>query len=129
MLRSACVALLLLCACRNAPADRHDGPGARKTPTELREDAGAAGTTAPGPAPDESGQCTGDADCGVSRFIPGQCCEDCSERAVLRSRLAAQNEACAEELARCPVRNCAPGSMGGTATCVEGRCVMRGSAR
>lgn len=110
------------------PAASRDGMGATgNTPAQQREYAGTPGTTAqkPEPAQGSAGRCTQDADCGVSRYIPGKCCQDCEERPVLQSELAAQNERCADELSKCPMRNCAPGQVGGTAVCREGRCEMR----
>lgn len=109
------------------PSASRDGMGSTgNNPAQQREYAGTPATTAQKPAPAEGdATCSEDADCAVSRFIPGQCCQDCEERPVLHSELTAQRERCAAELAKCPMRNCAPGSMGRTAACVEGRCVVR----
>lgn len=108
------------------PSASRDAAGSSSNnPVQAREYAGTPGTTAQKPEPGTSpsgASCQSDNDCALSRFIPGQCCQDCEERAVTRTELEETEARCADALAKCPVRACAPSRRTAVARCVAGVC-------
>lgn len=110
------------------PAPARDGMGSTgNTPAQQREHAGApsAANRAPAAPATPASRCESDADCAISRFIPGDCCQDCQERAVLRAELEAQQKRCAQQTPGCRVQPCAAARMGATAACLAGACVAK----
>ncbi len=120
--------LLVGANCRNAPEERGEAAtasSARPTVTSTSPPGSDSQSASAKPA-DAAAQCVTHEDCTLSRFIPGECCQDCEERPVLRSEYDAKARECADALSRCPMRNCAPGRQMRRAVCVAGICELAG---
>jgi len=135
--------LLVGANCRNAPEERQAAdaqeartgaarlpsptvPGSESEPSDgsakpSERDSGAAPAQKPSVQ-----QCASDGECTLSRFIPGECCQDCEERPTLRSEHEAKMRECSEALARCPMRNCAPRIGMRRVACLAGTCQLAG---
>lgn len=133
--------LLLLCllavgCTRAGPMEQ----GSRGTPDAHPPPAEAQSTAEPEkrpaskpepPAPSaaaQSGACTSDADCALTRVDEnGQCENLCTPRAVPRAQAADLQKKAREHEARqpCPDFPCAPPRSLPEATCVQGQCAVR----
>ncbi|MDQ3262497.1 MAG: hypothetical protein M3Y59_02375 [Myxococcota bacterium] len=121
--------LLVGANCRNSPEERGEAPSAAatetpKVPSNPPPDSDPP--TAQAKPADAAQQCVTNEDCTLGRFIPGECCQDCDERPVLRAEHDAKVRECADALSRCPMRNCAPTRLMRRAVCDAGTCRLGG---
>jgi len=132
-MRLACLYLLAFgCTLRSndPPPPAPSAVGAATTATARKSAQGAASTDAGdrADAGDETAGCASDANCALTRVPPGGCCPMlCTPRAVTQKRADALEAAIpiCEKSRRCPQPLCRPPMREITASCVEGRCVVK----
>ena len=131
-MRLACLCLLAFgCALRpNDPPPPAPAAAGTTTATARESAQGAARTDASdgADAGDETAGCATDADCALTRVPSGGCCPMlCIPRAVTQTRADALEAAIpvCEKSRRCPQPLCRPPMREITASCADGRCVVK----